>query len=109
MTRHQINPWRIFALASLCNCDELRLAMVDKIKERASSGNLAYSWVIAIGESLGIPELLGEGYYRTVIKVRQTRLDYALLSLSPAFSRPSLTRYVGVRAGSDAVEQGWET
>lgn len=43
--------------------------MIDKIRERASQGKLHYSWVVTIGESLGIPELLGAGYYEIVIQV----------------------------------------
>lgn len=43
--------------------------MIDKIRERASQGKLQYSWVVTIGESLNIPELLGAGYYEIVIQV----------------------------------------
>lgn len=64
----KINPWRIFALATLCNSQELRQAMIDKVRERASQGKLHYSWVVTIGESLSIPELLGAGYYEIVIQ-----------------------------------------
>ncbi|KAG9018174.1 hypothetical protein FRB90_012018 [Tulasnella sp. 427] len=67
----KINPWRIFALATLCNSQELRQAMIDKIRERALQGKLHYSWVVTIGESLGIPELLGAGYYEIVIQKPQ--------------------------------------
>ncbi|KAG8907801.1 hypothetical protein FRC01_007563 [Tulasnella sp. 417] len=73
----KINPWRIFALATLCNSQELRQAMIDKIRERASQGKLHYSWVVTIGESLSIPELLGAGYYEIVIQnrlLKRTRL-----------------------------------
>lgn len=67
----KINPWRIFALATLCNSEELRQAMIDKIRERASQGKLQYSWVVTIGEALNIPELLGAGYYEIVIQKPQ--------------------------------------
>ncbi len=47
--------------------------MVSKIVSIAGRPNgLSYSWMINIGESLQIEELIGEGYYNIVIKVCTT-------------------------------------
>lgn len=57
--------------------------MIEKIKERAAIGKLHYSWVVTIGESLNISELLGEGYYKIVIKVSFTfTLGYGMSVLN---------------------------
>ncbi|KAG8967221.1 hypothetical protein FRC03_010465 [Tulasnella sp. 419] len=68
ISKRGINPWHIFALASLCNCDELRKAMITKIKDSAAAGKVAYPWVVLIADALGIQELQGEAYYKLVIR-----------------------------------------
>lgn len=64
-----MNPWRVFTVASVCQDGELRRLMIERIVEQANRRRLAWSWLVTIGESLQITELMGEGYYHLVIRV----------------------------------------
>ncbi|KAG8875030.1 hypothetical protein FRB97_005478 [Tulasnella sp. 331] len=63
-----VNPWRVFSVATVCQNNELRQLMIERIIHQANHRRLAWSWLVTIGESLQITELMGEGYYHLVIR-----------------------------------------